>query len=51
MLIRNNFKIEKIYSTFFENPQDQKPIENHAIKEGFYKEGVFFCIIAKKSHK
>jgi len=48
MLIRNNFKIEKIYSTFFENPQDQKPIENRAIKEGFYKE---VCIISKKSHK
>jgi ubiquinone/menaquinone biosynthesis C-methylase UbiE len=51
MLIKNNFKIEKIYSTLFENPQDQKPIENRAIKEGFYKEGGFFCIIAKKSHK
>jgi len=48
MLNQTHFRIEKIYTTLFEEPQDQEPLKNKEIREGFWKEGGFFCIKARK---
>jgi hypothetical protein len=48
MLELSKFKINKVLTTLFEKPQDEKPIENFEIKEGFHKEGGFVCISSSK---
>jgi len=48
MLKETGFSIDKVYTTLFEEPQDEKPIKTEEIREGFWKEGGFFCISSKK---
>ncbi|MEO0164320.1 MAG: class I SAM-dependent methyltransferase [candidate division WOR-3 bacterium] len=43
------FSIERVYTTLFEEPQDKEPIKNTQIKEGYYPQGGFHCILAKHS--
>ncbi|MFN4319337.1 MAG: class I SAM-dependent methyltransferase [Aquificaceae bacterium] len=49
MLREGGFELKKVFTTLFEEPQDQKPIKNREIREGFHPEGGFFCIAAKPS--
>ncbi len=48
MLELSKFKINKVLTTLFEEPQDEEPIKNFEIKEGFHKEGGFVCICSSK---
>jgi len=48
MLELSKFKINKVLTTLFEKPQDEQPIKNFEIKEGFHKEGGFVCISSSK---
>ncbi|SNZ11131.1 class I SAM-dependent methyltransferase [Hydrogenobacter hydrogenophilus] len=42
------FGSDRVFTTLFEEPQDEKPIKTKEIREGFWKEGGFFCISSKK---
>jgi len=48
ILAQAGFRIEKVSTTLFEEPQDQEPLENQDIRDGFWREGEFFCVNAKK---
>jgi ubiquinone/menaquinone biosynthesis C-methylase UbiE len=48
MLELSRFKIDKVLTTLFEEPQEEKPISSFEIKEGFHRDGGFFCIRALK---
>ncbi|MEZ0361265.1 MAG: class I SAM-dependent methyltransferase [Hydrogenobacter sp.] len=48
MLKSVGFKLDRIYTTLFEDPQDEKPIENRKILDGFHPKGGFFCVRALK---
>ncbi|MCS7245499.1 MAG: methyltransferase domain-containing protein [candidate division WOR-3 bacterium] len=48
MLELSGFRILRVLSTLFEKPQEEKPIENLEIREGYYKEAGFTCIEALK---
>lgn len=48
MLELSKFEINKVLTTLFEKPQDEQPIKNFEIKEGFHKEGGFVCISSSK---
>ncbi|MGC9013664.1 MAG: class I SAM-dependent methyltransferase [Thermoproteota archaeon] len=49
MLKNANFSIERILSTLFEKPQEEVPVVNKEVKEGFHVNGGFFCIKARKA--
>ncbi len=44
MLELSKFKIDKVLTTLFEKPQEERAISNFEIKEGFHSNGGFFCI-------
>ncbi len=46
MLSIAGFKLEKVFTTLFEEPQDMKPVESREIREGFHPDGGFFCMLA-----
>jgi SAM-dependent methyltransferase len=48
ILAQTGFRVEKVCTTLFEEPQDQEPVKNQEIREGFWREGGFFCVSAKK---
>ncbi len=48
ILAQASFRIEKVFTTLFEEPQDQEPLKNQDIRDGFWREGGFFCVSAKK---
>lgn len=48
MLELTGFKVLRVLSTLFEKPQEERPIENLEIIEGFYEEAGFTCIEALK---
>ena len=48
ILARASFRVERVCTTLFEGPQDQEPVKNQEIREGFWREGGFFCESAKK---
>ena len=48
ILAQASFRIEKVFTTLFEEPQDQESVKDQEIREGFWKEGGFFCESAKK---
>jgi len=49
MLKETHFFIERIFTTLFEKPQDKLPIKNEEVREGFYPDGGFYCIKARKA--
>ncbi|MFZ8860388.1 MAG: class I SAM-dependent methyltransferase [Thermocrinis sp.] len=48
ILAQAGLRIEKVFTTPFEEPQDQEPMRNQDIRDGFWREGGFFCVSAKK---
>lgn len=48
MLELARFKVDKVLTTLFDEPDEEKPIENLTIKEGYDNNGGFFCIRAIK---
>jgi len=40
--------LDEIYTTLFEEPQDERPLKTEEIRKGLWLEGGFFCIRAKK---
>ncbi len=48
ILAQASFRIERVCTTLFEEPQDQEPVKNQEIREGLWIEGGFFCVNAKK---
>ncbi len=48
MLESSGFVMEAIYTTLLEEPQDDHPVRNLEIREGFHEQGGFFCIRATK---
>ncbi len=48
ILAQTGFRIEKVCTTLFEEPQDQEPVKNKDIRDGFWREGGFFCVSAKR---
>ena len=51
ILAQAGFRIEKVCTTLFEEPQDKEPVKNQEIREGFWREGGFFCVGAKKINR
>ncbi len=48
ILAQAGLRIEKVCATLFEEPQDQEPLKNQEIRDGFGREGGFFCVSAKR---
>ncbi len=46
MLSQAGFRLSGVAITLFDPPQDTKEVENTDIKEGYYPEGGFFCLMA-----
>ncbi len=46
MLSQAGFRLSRVATTLFDPPQDTKEVENTDIKEGYYPEGGFFCLMA-----
>ena len=44
MLEEVGFKVDRILTTLMENPQEEVPISNREVKEGFDPEGGFVCL-------
>ncbi len=44
MLSSAGFTLERVMTTLFEEPQDERQISNEEIREGFDPKGGFFCI-------
>ncbi len=49
MLELSKFKLDKVLTTLFDKPNEEKPIDNLKIFEGFNRDGGFFCIRAYKN--
>ena len=49
LLKEANFKLERILTTLFDEPQDEREVVCQEIREGFHKEGGFFCLLASKA--
>lgn len=45
MLKEAGFELKEVFSTLFEEPQDQRPVKNREISKGFHPEGGFFCMV------
>ncbi len=39
ILAQVSFRVERVCATLFEEPQDQEPVKNQEIREGFWREG------------
>ena len=46
MLGEAGFRIERVRSTLFEEPQDREPVKNKEVREGYFPEAGFTCIRA-----
>jgi hypothetical protein len=43
------FKLGRIFTTIFDEPQDEKEVRCQKVREGFHREGGFFCLLASKA--
>lgn len=46
MLTLAGFKVSRVMTTLFEEPQDAEPVKNREIREGFHADRGFFCLMA-----
>jgi ubiquinone/menaquinone biosynthesis C-methylase UbiE len=49
MLKEAGFKLDRIFTTLFDEPQDEREVRCQEVREGFHAEGGFFCLLASKA--